>query len=107
MKNYFKPMLLLVALLWGVTGMAFSQNIVTGTVEDADGPLIGASVLVKGTTIGTITDFDGNFSIRIGVLVHGICGTNDFGNRQHRQCHDVRRHGGALRSRCYRDGNQA
>lgn len=43
--------------------MAFSQNIITGTVEDADGPLIGASVLVKGTTVGTITDFDGNFSI--------------------------------------------
>lgn len=67
MKNYFKPMLILVALLWGVTGMAFSQNIVTGTVEDADGPLIGASVLVKGTTRGTITDFDGKFSIEANV----------------------------------------
>ncbi len=47
----------------GATGLAFSQNIVTGTVEDADGPLIGASVLVQGTTRGTITDFDGKFSI--------------------------------------------
>ena len=47
----------------GATGLAFSQNIVTGTVEDADGPLIGASVLVKGTTVGTITDMDGQFSI--------------------------------------------
>ena len=63
MKAYFRYMLSLVVLLVGATGLAFSQNIVTGTVEDADGPLIGASVLVKGTTVGTITDFDGNFTI--------------------------------------------
>lgn len=41
----------------------FAQNAVTGVVEDADGPIIGASVLVKGSTNGTITDFDGRFSI--------------------------------------------
>ena len=35
----------------------------TGTVVDAMGPVIGASVVVKGTTNGVITDFDGNFSI--------------------------------------------
>ena len=35
----------------------------TGTVTDAMGPVIGASVVVKGTTNGVITDFDGNFSI--------------------------------------------
>lgn len=63
MKAYFRYMLSLVVLLMGTTGLAFSQNIVTGTVEDADGPLIGASVLVKGTTVGTITDMDGQFSI--------------------------------------------
>lgn len=34
---------------------------VTGTVEDALGPVTGASVIVKGTTNGTITDLDGNF----------------------------------------------
>ena len=63
MKAYFRYMLSLVVLLVGTTGLAFSQNIVTGTVEDADGPLIGASVLVKGTTVGTITNMDGQFSI--------------------------------------------
>ena len=38
---------------------------VTGTVVDAANgePVIGASILVQGTTTGTITDFDGNFSI--------------------------------------------
>jgi len=36
---------------------------VTGIVTDANGPLPGASILVKGTAIGTQTDFDGNFEI--------------------------------------------
>lgn len=43
-----------------------AQNItVTGTVMAADepDPVIGASVMVKGTTVGTISDFDGNFSV--------------------------------------------
>ena len=39
---------------------------VSGTVTDEQGePLIGASVLIKGTTVGSITDLDGKFSIRI------------------------------------------
>ena len=61
MKRYWKIVLSLVVLFFGTT--AFAQHIVTGTVEDADGPLIGASVLVKGTTRGTITDMDGQYSI--------------------------------------------
>ena len=36
---------------------------VTGTVSDASGPLLGASVIEKGTTNGTQTDFDGNYTI--------------------------------------------
>ncbi|MCQ2290452.1 MAG: TonB-dependent receptor plug domain-containing protein, partial [Muribaculaceae bacterium] len=36
---------------------------VTGTVVDADGGVIGATVAVKGTQKGTITDMDGNFSV--------------------------------------------
>ena len=36
---------------------------ITGTVVDAMGPVIGASVVVKGTTNGVATDFDGNFSL--------------------------------------------
>ena len=36
---------------------------VTGTVEDDFGPVTGASVVVKGTTNGTITDMDGNFTL--------------------------------------------
>jgi iron complex outermembrane receptor protein len=38
---------------------------VTGTVFDANGPLPGASVVEKGTTNGTQTDFDGNYTLTI------------------------------------------
>ena len=43
--------------------VAFAQT-ATGLVKDKTGePMIGVNVLVKGTTNGTITDFDGKFSI--------------------------------------------
>ena len=38
---------------------------ITGTVTDAMGPVIGASVVVKGTTNGVATDFDGNFTLSV------------------------------------------
>ena len=48
-----------------LSGFAFAQKTVTGTVVDATGePIIGASVIVKGTTNGTVTDFDGNFTVQ-------------------------------------------
>ena len=37
----------------------------TGHVADSQGPLIGATVMEKGTTNGTVTDFDGNFSLNV------------------------------------------
>src|SRR5699024_12288588 len=51
---------------------------VTGVVTDQDGlPLPGANVLVKGTTNGTQTDFDGNYTIQANtgdVLVYSFVG---------------------------------
>ena len=46
---------------------AIAQGTITGVIIDGDlnEPLPGASVLVKGTTNGTSTDFDGNFSIEV------------------------------------------
>ncbi|WP_420400486.1 SusC/RagA family TonB-linked outer membrane protein [Flagellimonas sp.] len=41
------------------------QTQITGTVSDANGPLPGASVVVKGTSNGTQADFDGNYSLTI------------------------------------------
>jgi TonB-dependent starch-binding outer membrane protein SusC len=42
-----------------------AQRTVNGTVRDSTGPLPGATVVVKGTTIGATTDFDGKFSIDV------------------------------------------
>lgn len=45
---------------------AFAQNMVKGTVKDASGePIIGASVLIDGTSTGTVTDLDGNFTLNV------------------------------------------
>jgi len=47
-------------------GVMMAQRTVTGVVADGSGePLIGANVLVKGTTLGTITDIDGSFSLEV------------------------------------------
>lgn len=51
--------------MWAVALFAFTQNItVRGLVSDATGePLIGVTIQVQGTAIGTVTDLDGNFMI--------------------------------------------
>lgn len=56
---------------------AFAQNKITGKVTDSSGePVIGASILIKGTSNGAITDFDGNFSLNAasGTLVVSYIG---------------------------------
>ncbi len=58
-------LLISVLMLLPLIGWAQSPMTVTGTVYDGtDEPLIGVSVMVKGTANGTATDFDGNFSIK-------------------------------------------
>lgn len=53
---------LLVLLTIGV--QAFAQSAVSGKVTDETGePCVGANVLIKGTTTGTMTDLDGNYSL--------------------------------------------
>ncbi|MBR1887949.1 MAG: TonB-dependent receptor [Bacteroidales bacterium] len=47
------------------TTALFAQNKVTGTVTDNIGPVIGASVMEKGTNNGAITDLDGNYTITV------------------------------------------
>ena len=59
--------------------VAFAQNQIKGHVADATGePIIGANVTVKGTTTGTITDIDGNFTLEVestdGTLVVSFIG---------------------------------
>ena len=60
-----KLMLLMTCLFIGIGLVNAQVSKVTGTVTShEDGlPVVGASVLVKGTTVGTVTDIDGNFTI--------------------------------------------
>jgi len=44
-------------------GLLAQAQSVSGTVTDANGPLPGASIVVKGTTNGTTTDFDGKYTL--------------------------------------------
>lgn len=59
-----RKFLFVLTLLWGITMQAQDVNI-TGTVVSGDEAqaLPGVNVLVKGTTTGAVTDFDGNYSI--------------------------------------------
>ena len=77
MLKRLKTVSMMLFLMGASTGAAFAvpangaddvkitqqSETATGTVVDAMGPVIGASVVVKGTTNGVITDFDGNFSL--------------------------------------------
>ena len=45
----------------------YAQQEISGTVNDAMGPVIGATVMEKGTSNGTVTDFDGNFKLKVQV----------------------------------------
>ena len=63
MKNKFK--LLLFLFFIGI-GISYGQTRITGTVADEKGePVIGASVLVKGTAVGVSTDLNGAFTLNV------------------------------------------
>ena len=67
-------------MLWVTSVGTFAQTItITGSVKDESGEgLIGVSVLQKGTTNGTVTDLNGNYSIAVNqqntVLVYSYIG---------------------------------
>lgn len=62
-----KKVILILSCLFMSVGLIYSQTItVTGTVVDEAGiEVVGASVVVKGTTTGVATDIDGNFSLNV------------------------------------------
>ena len=80
MKNHLKMVFAALFLLLGMTA-AFAQNHVSGTVVDKNGePIIGAGVVVKGTTIGAVTGVDGEYSLNVpdgAVLVASCIGYAD------------------------------
>lgn len=61
-----KKLSLLILTLFCAVGMALAQRTVSGVVTDSGGEaLIGADVYVENSTLGTVTDFDGSFSIDV------------------------------------------
>ncbi len=63
--KYEKAQVLLLAFLM-YAGLVSAQITVSGKITSIDSePLIGVSILVKGTSTGTVTDFDGNYELRI------------------------------------------
>lgn len=66
-RGFFRQLFLTVCLLIFSSVSAFAQKTVKGNVSDAKGePIIGASVVLKdNASVGTITDFDGNFSLDV------------------------------------------
>ncbi len=77
MKKFtFRGFLFAIAFL--CFSMVNAQQTVSGTVTDESGPLPGATVAIKGTSTGTTTDFDGNYTLNNvppdGILVFGFIG---------------------------------
>ena len=76
MKTKFSGFLTLLLAL--AVQLTFAQEkTITGTVSDETGPLPGVSIIIKGTTSGTETDFDGNYSLTANtgdVLVYSFIG---------------------------------
>ncbi|MBI1225665.1 MAG: SusC/RagA family TonB-linked outer membrane protein [Bacteroidetes bacterium] len=65
--DYLTKCLLLLFVAMGMSSLAIAQRTIKGTVTDAQSgeSLIGANVLVIGTSAGTITDIDGTYEIRV------------------------------------------
>ena len=66
-KGNFLVLLLILGMLFGLPGSMFAQkHVVTGTVVDQNGePMVAVTVMEKGTSNGTITNFDGVFSLSV------------------------------------------
>ncbi len=63
MKNKLLTKLLLLPILLLMGSSAYAQLTVSGTVSDATGPVPGVNIIVKGTSNGAQSDFDGNYSL--------------------------------------------
>ena len=66
MKNFNPCLSILLALMLMIPGSMFAQSFkVSGTVKDKNGAIVGASVVVKGTSVGTSTDLAGAFTVAV------------------------------------------
>lgn len=67
MRKHLKHFLMLAVMTFCFAATTVAQGTVKGKVVDAENkePLIGATVSVSGTTLGTVTDVDGNFVLKV------------------------------------------
>ena len=65
--DYLTKCLLLFIVAMGMSSLAISQRTITGVVTDGENgdPLIGANILIVGTSTGTVTDIDGSYSLQV------------------------------------------
>ncbi len=64
--KHMKRFILSFSMLLLCNMIMYAQEAITGTVVDPSGePIIGATVMEKGTSNGTVTDFDGNFKLKV------------------------------------------
>ena len=56
---------LLIIGLFGFASITYSQQFIKGTVSDESGPLPGVSVVEKGTSNGSVADFEGNYTLSV------------------------------------------
>ena len=62
---YWRRLLLIAGLLFGYF-LGYAQTTVTGTITDESAsPLVGVTVVVKGTQVGGITDVDGRYRVNV------------------------------------------
>lgn len=65
LKAFLLAFLSSILLVLSAYGQSGTTTNVRGTVTDISGePIIGANILLEGTSTGTITDYDGNFTIQ-------------------------------------------
>ena len=77
-----KRLLLFSFMMFMAIGISIAQRTINGVVTDGDGePMIGAAVQVKGTTIGTLTEVDGSYTLSVpdgaNTLVYSYVGYQD------------------------------
>lgn len=66
MNKYLQRLIMLTVFVISAVSWIDAQRTISGTVKDESGePMIGVNILVMGTTIGTVSDFDGGYTLQV------------------------------------------
>ena len=86
-NSFLQRKVFLLSAFFLMCTMAFAkQGTVTGKIiDDLGEPVVGANVVVKGTTVGAISDLDGNFSVNVKDLKKGILVVSFVGYNTHEE----------------------